>query len=150
MVNNTERKNDMNFFAQELKKICDRNDYIHDPKFVGRTAVFRLTGDITGKMEFVTQGHADHYSALKLSLFNRTEGVIDNQIARLSEIIGEKNMHGTMINPHIWQDGNSIAWYGFTPTNADYSAMSETVDNYLSCFADQEISESEDPGIELN
>lgn len=140
----------MNFFAQELKKICDRSDYIHDPKFVGRAAMFRLTDDITGKMEFVTQGHANHYTALKLSLFNRTEGVIDNQAVKLSEIISKKNMHGSMIDPHIWTDCGESDWYGFTPTNADYSAMAETTDDYLSCFADQEMSESEDLGIELN
>lgn len=141
----------MNFFAQELKKICDRSEYIQNPKFVGRTAVFKLTDDITGKMEFVTQGYADHYTALRLSLFNRTEGVIDNQIARLSEVIGKKNMHGSMIEPHIWTDRSESEWYGFTPTKADYSAMAETADDYLSCFADQEMSENgeENLGIDL-
>lgn len=140
----------MNFFAQELKKICDRSEYIQNPKFVGRTAVFRLTGEITGKMEFVTQGHADHYSALKLSLFNRTDGIIDNQAVKLSEIIGKKNMHGSMIGPHIWTDCGESDWYGFTPTKADYSAMAETTDDYLSCFADQEISETEEEGLGID
>lgn len=140
----------MNYFAQELKKICDRSGYIQSPKYVGRTAVFKLADDITGKMEFVTQGYADHYTAFKLSLFNRREGIIDSQTVRISEIIGKKTMNGQSIEPHIWTYSGESEWYGFKPTSTDYSAMAETTDDYLSCFADQEMSESEDEALGID
>ena len=47
----------MNFFEQELRKVCALSEYIERPKFVGRSCVFRLSDDITGKMEFVTRGY---------------------------------------------------------------------------------------------
>ena len=44
----------MNFFEQELRKVCALSEYIENPKFVGKTAVFKLSDEITGKLEFVT------------------------------------------------------------------------------------------------
>ncbi|SDA30245.1 hypothetical protein SAMN02910447_03151 [Ruminococcus sp. YE71] len=134
----------MNFFTQELKKICNRSEYIQDPKFVGRVAVFRLPDCVTGKMEFVTRGYADHYSALKISLFNRKEGQIDCQIIDLAELLGMKKMRsGNTVAPHIWRAGSDVSWYGFAPTESDYDKMAETTDDYLSCFTDQDILEDE-------
>ena len=134
----------MNFFAQELKKICDHSENIQNPKYVGRAAVFRLPDGVTGKIEFVTRGYADHYSALKISLFNRKKGQIDCQVIDLVELLGMKKMRSeNSVSPHIWRDGSDVSWYGFTQTESDYDKMAETADDYLSCFTDQEINEDE-------
>lgn len=139
----------MNYFTQELEKICKKSEYINSPKYVGRACIFRLSDEITGKMEFVTRGHADHYSALKLSLFNRREGQIDSQFIGLTELLGMKTMRsGENVAPHIWGCGCDISWYGFTPCASDYSAMAQTADDYLSCFADLERTENE--ALEMN
>ena len=61
----------MNFFTQELQKITDRSEYIQKPKFVGQSCVFKLSDDVTGKLEFVTGIVANHYNALRLKLFNK-------------------------------------------------------------------------------
>lgn len=141
----------MNFFEQELRKVCSLSEYIDRPKFVGRSCVFRLSDDITGKMEFVERGHADHFTAMKLSLFNRREGQIDCQVIDLTELLGRKAMRsGETVNPHIWRYGNDVSWYGFTPTGHDYTAMAESADNYLSCFSDQEQTESEDEALSID
>lgn len=63
----------MNFFTDELKKITDRSEYIKNPKFVGKSCVFKLSNDVTGKLEFVTGIVADNYNALRLKLFNKSE-----------------------------------------------------------------------------
>ena len=140
----------MNFFTDELKKITDRSEYIQNPKFAGQVCVFRLSNEVTGKLEFVTRGHADHYTALRISLFNKREGPIDIQCIDHGDIIGKKNRYGDYSSPYIWKYGNDIDWYGYHPTDNDYSAMSETVDDYLSCFAEQELSEDEELNISLN
>ena len=77
----------MNFFTSELKKIADLCEFVGEPKYVGRACVFRLSDDVTGKMEFMTEGIADHYSALKLTLFNRKEGVIDTSGLLLNSLL---------------------------------------------------------------
>ena len=139
----------MNFFTDELKKITDRSEYIQKPKFVGQSCVFRLSDDVTGKLQFVTRGHADNYTALKLSLFNKREGPIDIQIMNIVDVIGRKRVLGELRSPYIWKYGNDIDWYGYHPNSNDYSALSETVDDYLSCFAEQELSEDEELNISL-
>lgn len=139
----------MNFFTDELKKITDRSEYIKNPKFVGKSCVFRLSDDVTGKLEFYYGIHADHYYAMRISLFNKREGPIDVQIMDHGDIIGRKNIFGNIQSPYIWNSSNDPYWYGYSPTDSDYSAMSETVDDYLSCFAEQELSEDEELNISL-
>ena len=136
----------MNFFAKELKKIADRCEFVGDSKYVGRACVFRLSDDVTGKMEFVTEGVAQEYSALKISLFNRKEGVIDTQKTALGDIIGRKEIYGNKKSPYIWNDG-SPEWYGYKPTNADYSVIAQTADDYLEMFAEPQMNEDMGMGM---
>ena len=67
----------------------------------------------------------------------------------ITDVIGLKTVRGESCSPHIWRYGNDIDWYGYHPNSNDYSAMSETVDGYLSCFAEQELSEDEELNISL-
>ena len=140
----------MNFFTDELKKITDRSEYIHNPKFVGQSCVFRLSDDVTGKLEFVTGIVANHYNSLRLKLFNKSEGPIDTQLMGIGDIIGNKKIYSNIQSPYIWKDGNNVNWYGYKPADNDYSAMSDTVDDYLSCFAEQELTESEDEELNIS
>ena len=140
----------MNFFTDELKKITDRSEYIHNPKFVGQSCVFRLSDDVTGKLEFVTGIVANHYNSLRLKLFNKSEGPIDTQLMGIGDIIGNKKIYSNIQSPYIWKDGNNVDWYGYKPADNDYSAMSESVDDYLSCFAEQELTESEDEELNIS
>lgn len=125
----------MNFFTQELKKIADRCEFIDDPKYVGKTCVFRLSDGVTGKMEFTTEVIANHYNTLKLTLLNRKEGVIDTQRIKLEDVIGKINVGAYVINPYIWIDKDP-EWYGFKPTETHYNTLAQTVDEYLEMFAD--------------
>ena len=134
------------FFAQELKKISDRCEFVGDARYVGKACVFRLSEDVTGKMEFVTEGVAQEYSVLKITLFNRKEGVIDTQKTTLSDIIGRKEIYGNKKSPYIWNDG-SPEWYGYKPTNTDYSVIAQTVDDYLEMFAEPLMSEDIEMGM---
>ena len=130
----------MNFFTSELKKIADLCEFVGEPKYVGRACVFRLSDDVTGKMEFMTEGIADHYSALKLTLFNRKEGVIDTQRIKFEDVIGNIHVGGDIRKPHIWIDRNP-EWYGFKPTDAHYNALAQAADDYLEMFAEPQMGE---------
>ena len=136
----------MNFFAKELKMIADRCEFVGDAKYVGRACVFRLSDDVTGKMEFMTEGIADHYSALKLTLFNRKEGVIDTQRVKLEDVIGKVIVGGRPATPHIWSY-EKPEWYGFKPTEAHYTALAQTADDYLEMFAEPEMNEGMGMGM---
>ena len=58
-----------NFFEQELRKLFADGTIIRDPVFVGRACLGSLDRNRQVRAEFVTLGHADHYAALRLTLF---------------------------------------------------------------------------------
>lgn len=118
----------MNFFEKELKKICDPCDTLSDKRYVGRACLGRIDENITAKVEFVTLGVADQYTALRASVINRNEGKIDSVTIRLKEVMAASN-------PYIWDDYGKIGWYGYKPTDADYKNLSESVESYLEAFA---------------
>lgn len=118
----------MNFFENELKKICGSCDTLYDKRYVGRACLGRIDENITAKIEFTTLGVADQYTALRASVINRSEGKIDSVTVRLKEVMAAPN-------PYIWDDCGKLEWYGCKPTAADYRSLSESVDSYLEAFA---------------
>lgn len=140
----------MNFFEQELRKVCALSEYIEHPKFVGRACVFRLSGDLVGKLEFIPQKISNHFDTLRLSVISRSEGQIDSQVINLTELLGKKQHYDSIVEPHIWSDNGRPRWFGFTSNGHDYTAMAESADNYLSCFSDQEQTESEDEALSID
>lgn len=134
----------MTFFEQELRKIADNSQYIQNPKFVGRACVFRLTNDITAKMSIDTMNIHDHYEVLRIKLINRHEGDIDTIGIRFADVWGNIKTRAGTISPHAWTDMGGTEWYGFTPTSQQYSQLSESVDEYLECFAEPTEDMAED------
>ena len=39
--------------------------------------------------------------------------------------------------PHIGEDGQRVDWYIYHPTAYDYNLISDTVEDYISMYADQ-------------
>ena len=93
----------MNYFERELRKIVGCCEYIRNPKYVGRSCIGRLDDGIVVKMEFESTMIRDKYNALRVTLMNRSEGKIDSQLIRLSELWGMKSFNGNDIDPHIWK-----------------------------------------------
>ncbi|ERI71273.1 hypothetical protein HMPREF0239_03356, partial [Clostridium sp. ATCC BAA-442] len=71
-----------NFFEQELRKLFADGAIIRDPVFVGRACLGSLDRNRQVRAEFVTLGHADHYAALRLTLLDNDQGVVDKLILR--------------------------------------------------------------------
>ena len=134
------------YFQTELLKIAAGCEYFHNPRCTGKACIGRLTDDVTVKLFFRTTGIADQYDALQLKLINRHEGEIDALMIRLNDVWGKVRMRSTgdMIGPHIWDDYGRVQWYGFTPTEAQYDALSDEVNEYLSAFVEPEQTESEE------
>ena len=49
--------------------------------------------------------------------------------------------------PHIWEDGQRVDWYIYHPTAYDYNLISDTVEDYISMYADQDY--RFDSGMEM-
>ena len=124
---------EMTFFEKELKKIALNSKYIKKEKYVGNVCVFELTENSTARIEFVTTGCADNYNAIRVTLINKKEGVIDKLGMYICDIIGKKCVRGEMMRPYIWKY-HDVDWYSYHPTNDDYKLMAQKIDDYLSCF----------------
>ena len=134
------------FFEKEMRKLFRQGLDFPETVFAGRACYGKLDEDIRVRMEFATEGVADHYSALKVTLLNRKEGPIDSLLLRFSEVLGRKqttnpNFREGMF-PHIWKDGNDFAWYVCQPTAADYKTLADAVGSYTSLFQKEEMSQS--------
>lgn len=134
----------MTTFERELRKICVNCNNIHSPKFVGRACIGRLDDDIVVKMEFESTMIRDKYNALRVTLMNRSEGKIDSQLIRFNELWGVKHIRDNDIEPHIWKYNENVEWYCYTPTSTEMFELSQSVDDYLECFAEPVFEETED------
>ncbi|MBP7187241.1 MAG: hypothetical protein KBA55_10850 [Ruminococcus sp.] len=126
----------MTFFEEELRRIADMTAYIEEPKIVGRSCIFRLTENITGKLTLTTCGMADKYEALKIDLINRNEGCIDTQYIQFVDVWGKMPFNSDFISPYAWTSYGKTEWYCVQPENEQYELLSEKVDEYLECFID--------------
>ena len=126
----------MNFFERELKKITDKSNIIKNVNFIGHTCIFRLTDIVTAKIEIAEFGTKDNYPGLRVSLINRTSGIIDTQKIHFSDAIGRIAICGEERNPYIWDYRNDPEWYGFKPTNEHYTRFAMKIDEYLTMFTD--------------
>lgn len=127
-------------FEKELRKLFDHDALFDDAKFVGRNCYGRLDGDLRVRAQFISLNIQSQFNALKISLINRKEGVVDTAVLRFDEVWGSNSNFREGISPHLWQDGNELCWYVYQLTPADFEKLSEQVDGYLEVFRDQELS----------
>lgn len=128
----------MNFYEQEMRKMFGDNGIIHDAKFTGKTMLGKLDDELRVKLQFVTGILADHYNAIRATIINRKEGVVDQQLFRFSDIIGmQKRRDMSDIEPHIWEYGGKPEWY--VPITASAKAqIADTVLDYVGMYRQEE------------
>ena len=124
----------MTFYEQELMKIFGDSMLLSaDTTSSGKTMISKIGKDLRAKIQFVTTNVADNYDTLKVSIINRTEGVIDEQRFRLVDIMGVKNG----VAPHVWECSHEKTdWYRYHPTDSDYEKIQAQVEGYIEMFAD--------------
>ena len=124
-----------NFFEQELRKLFADGAVIHDPVFVGRACLGGLDRNRQVRAEFVTLGHADHYAALRLTLLDSNQGVVDKLTLRFKDVWGKQKIPNNPylrdgVDPHIWVDGDRIDWYAYQPSPEDYRQLRQMASYY--------------------
>lgn len=126
----------MTTFEKELKKMFGSCDFITDQTYSGKTMLGRLDDDLRIKISFVTTGYADHYTALRVRIINRTEGEVDSETFKFGDIIGKQKTAYDRIDPYIWSYGGEDKWY-IPITNNQRSLIADTVTDYASMYLDE-------------
>ena len=102
----------MNLFEHELKMMFDDTDVIKDVKICGKTLLGKLDDELRIKLQFVATLIAGQYDAIKVTVINRTEGAVDTEIFKFSDIIGQQNRGAlSAVNSHIWVCNDKPDWY---------------------------------------
>ena len=129
----------MNFFEKEMRQMFEDNDLFQDAKFLGKTMLAKLDDDLRIKLQFIASHISDEFDTVRLSIINRTEGVVDKQDFKFSDIIGQYNHPGrTPMDYHMWEYNNKPEWY--TPISlADKTCIADTVLNYVAMYQDQSM-----------
>lgn len=126
----------MNLFEKELQTMFGDSDILSDVKISGKTLIGKLDDDLRVKIQFITEGVADNYSALRLKIINRTEGEVDCATFRFSDIIGTVKRGNGLdpIKPHIWKYGDNVEWYAHTPSPSERAEIADTVLGYAEMY----------------
>ena len=128
----------MNFYEQELRKLAGQSNALTDPKFVGRVCYGRVSDNIRAKIEFDDMVYGKQYDAIKVTLLNNSEGVIDSNIIYFEDIWGAKKTKNFPEGkvPYISTYREETAWYAYKPTPADYEILANSMDEHLEMFSE--------------
>ena len=132
----------MTVYERELRKLFENSDLMDRPRFSGRVCVGELGKDLRVRAEFLSTCVANQYDAIRLTVLNRTEGVVDRTMLRFKDVWGKKPVPGNPnfrsgVMPHLWDDRGDVDWYAYHPSAADYDVLRQSIGQYLSVFRDR-------------
>ncbi len=132
----------MNLYEQELRKIFGESKVLQNPQFCGKTCLAKLDEELRVKIQFASAKVSQKYDSLRVSVINRTDGIVDKEIFRISDILGEnpnyaRNIFATDI--HIWENNGKAEWYAYRPIQKDYETLEKTISGYLSLYQEEDM-----------
>ena len=139
----------INYFEQELRRLIKQFPQTESATFAGRACYLDLGGDNRARLEFITTGHADHYSSLKVAVLNRTDGAVDTLLFRFGDVWGNRPTNNPNfrdgIIPHLWTSGRETEWYVYRPTDSDMKQLAAEVSGYLAVFTVRDLPLQKEP-----
>lgn len=132
----------MTVYEKELRKLFENSGLMDHPQYSGRVCVGELGKDLRVRAEFLSTHIASQYDAIRLTVLNRKEGVVDRTLLRFKDVWGKKPVPGNPnfregVLPHLWDDSGDVDWYAYHPNAADYAALRQSVGQYLSMFRER-------------
>ena len=108
----------MTVYEQELRKLFEHSDLVDRPQFSGRVCVGDLGKDLRVRVEFLSTHISSQYDAIRLTVLNRTEGVVDRTLLRFQDVWGKKPVPGNLyfrdgVLAYLWDDRGDVDWYAY-------------------------------------
>ena len=82
----------MTVYEQELRELFEHSNLVDRPQFSGRVCVGDLGKDLRVRAEFLSTHISSQYDAIRLTVLNRTEGVVDRTLLRFQDVWGKKQV----------------------------------------------------------
>lgn len=129
----------MNFYEKELRTMFGDTDIIHDAKFCGKTMLGKLDDELRIKLQLISTTLSRQNNAIRATIINRTDGVVDKQTFKFADIIGmQKRKNLDEIEPHIWEYNGKPEWY--IPVTASQKArIADTILEYVEMYQDKSM-----------
>lgn len=132
----------MNFYEQEMRKFFQDDTTIKDQRYCGKTLIGKLDDELRVKLQLVSTGVRDNYNAIRAQIINRTEGQVDCETFKFSDILGENPAY--VNNPmakdiYIWEYNDKASWYGYRPTQAEMDMVADTISGYLWTYQNEDM-----------
>lgn len=139
----------MTRYEQELRKLFDGSDLMDRPQYSGRVCVGELGKDLRVRAEFFSAHVADQYDAIRLTVLNRKEGVVDRTLLQFKDVWGKKPVPSNPnfrsgVMPHLWDDHGDVDWYVYHPSAADYDLLRRAIGQYLSMFRERTLEQAQE------
>ena len=129
----------MDFYEAEMRRLFDGNRVIREAKFIGKTMLGKLDDELRVKLQFLATFVHGHYDAIQAIIINRTDGEVDRQLFRFSDMIGKQSYGGGEISPYIWDDGKP-EWY-VPVSDTDMKTIADTILDYVGMYSPEETEE---------
>ena len=129
----------MNFYEQQFRRMFDEECPMSEIVYVGRTMIGKLGDDLIAKISFETDGKANNYPALKLSIINREDGEVDSQMFRFGDILSRRSLSDSTIDVHAWEYRGRAEWFGYTPLGQELESIGDTVSEYMALYLKHDI-----------
>lgn len=128
----------MDFFEKEMRQMLGDNGIFQDAKFVGKTMLAKLDDNLRIKLQFIASHISGQYDTVQMTVINRTEGVVDKQNFKFSDIIGKCVRPGREpLDYHMWEY-NKPEWY--TPVSpTDKARIADTIMDYAKMYIGQSM-----------
>lgn len=132
----------MNVFEKTLRELFGRSEILSDIKYTGKTCLARLDRDLLVKLEFTDPGTACNFTAISASIINRTEGLVDKQVFRFSDMVPARTGQTTFGRdyPYIWIYDGKEQLCGNPLTAAEKRMVSNAILDYVDMYLDMEMS----------
>lgn len=131
----------MNFYEKEMRQMFGDSDIFQEPKFTGKTMLAKLDDELRIKLQFAASYISGQFDSIQMTVINRTDGVVDKQQFKFSDIIGKFTRPGREpLDYHMWEYQGKPEWY--TPISlTDKARIADTVMDYAVMFLDQSMTE---------
>ena len=135
----------MNVFEKSLRDLFGKSEILSDIKYTGNTCIARLDKDLRVKLQFVTTGYADHYTAICASIINRTDGLVDKQTFRFRDMVPARSGSQAfgLQYPYIWEYNGTPEWYGQPLSTKEKQLVRDSILEYVEMYMEQGMTMSE-------
>lgn len=135
----------MNVFEKSLRDLFGSSEMLQDAKYTGKTCLARLDRDLRVKLSFVENGVAGEYTAIRASIINRTDGVVDKQTFRFRDMVPARSRE-TLFGrdyPYIWICDGKAEWYGQPLSQKEQRLVRDTILDYVEMYLEPQMAMTE-------